>query len=686
MRLMRVGELGAEVPVVVSDAGSSYDLRPVTDDIDGRFFAAGGLAAVRAALERSELPPYEIDGLRVGAPVARPTAVICIGQNYAAHAAESGAQPPAEPIIFFKHPNTVVGPADDVRVPPGSARTDWEVELAVVIGRTARYLASEDAALECVAGYTISNDVSERDFQIERSGGQWSKGKCSETFNPLGPWLLSADEVADPQDLQLSSWVNGDERQASTTADMIFSVAFLVHHLSQFLVLEPGDVINTGTPQGVALSGRFPYLQAGDVHVLAAQDHLYSVVTRTGEATSVRIVGSIHETLVAGEDPEAVLTRLVDPAVQVVTMTVTEKGYCAVPSSGALDVARPDVRHDIEHPARPATMPGFLVEAVARRRAAGVPPFTVAPCDNLRSNGPATRRVVTELAAHRGGDLADWIAATIAFPSSMVDRMVPTTTDADRVEVRELAGVTDGWPVTCEPFSQWVIEDVFPYGRPPWELAGAELVADVEPFEQAKLRILNGAHSAFAYLGLLAGYAEIADAARDHVLRPLVLGMLHDEVIPTLTPPAGLDLRGYAASVVDRFANRALGYTTAKVAADGSQKLPVRILGSVRDRLATGGSVARLALVFAAYTVCVLGPAAPSLAVDDPRLDELLGAGRQPAGRPADAVVRLLALTEVFGADLPAAPAFREAVDRHAGALWSGDVRGTVAAMGEEHR
>jgi mannitol-1-phosphate/altronate dehydrogenase len=180
----------------------------------------------------------------------------------------------------------------------------------------------------------------------------------------------------------------------------------------------------------------------------------------------------------------------------------------------------------------------------------------------------------------------------------------PTSTASD---VRELAGVTDGWPVTCEPFSQWVIEDVFPYGRPPWELGGAELVADVEPYEQAKLRILNGAHSAFAYLGLLAGHDEIADAARDESLRPLVLAMLHEEVIPTLSPPAGLDLRDYAASVVDRFGNRALGYTTAKVAGDGSQKLRVRILATVRDRLASGAPVDRLALVFAAYAVCVLG-------------------------------------------------------------------------------
>jgi len=195
----------------------------------------------------------------------RPGAVLCIGQNYAAHAAESGVEPPTTPILFYKAPNTVVGPHDDILIPRGSTRTDWEVELGVVIGRRARYLASPDEALDHVAGYVVSNDVSERDFQLAQSGGQWSKGKSCETFQPLGPWLVTADEVPDPQAVRLRSWVNGDIRQDSSTEDMIFSVAYLVWHLSQYTVLDPGDVINTGTPQGVALSGRFPYLQAGDV-------------------------------------------------------------------------------------------------------------------------------------------------------------------------------------------------------------------------------------------------------------------------------------------------------------------------------------------------------------------------------------------------------------------------------------
>ena len=265
MQLMRLGPVGAERPAVRDDDGTTFDLTPVTGEIGGAFLAADGVARAREALHGGGLPALDADDLRVGAPVARPGAVLCIGQNYAAHAAETGDPPPSAPVLFFKHPNTVVGALDDVRIPRGAEKTDWEVELAVVIGRQARYLDSPAAAAACIAGYAISNDVSERDFQIEQSGGQWSKGKCCETFNPLGPVLVPADEVADVQQLRLRSWGNGEPRQDSTTADMIFGVDHLVWHLSQYLVLEPGDVINTGTPQGVAMSGRFPFLRAGDV-------------------------------------------------------------------------------------------------------------------------------------------------------------------------------------------------------------------------------------------------------------------------------------------------------------------------------------------------------------------------------------------------------------------------------------
>ncbi|MBD0737237.1 fumarylacetoacetate hydrolase family protein [Streptomyces sp. CBMA29] len=264
MKLMRVGPPGAERPVALLPDGRHLDLSALTDDIDGAFLAGDGPDRLRDAIATGGPPAADVTGQRVGPPVARPGVVLCVGMNYAAHAAESGAAPPQAPVVFYKSPHCVVGPDDDVLLPRGSATTDWEVELAVVIGRRARYLDSPADALAHVAGYTISNDVSERALQLETSGGQWSKGKSCETFNPLGPWLVTPDEIASPQALGLRSWVNGEPRQASGTKDMVFDVATLIHELSQFTVLEPGDVINTGTPEGVALSGRFPYLKEGD--------------------------------------------------------------------------------------------------------------------------------------------------------------------------------------------------------------------------------------------------------------------------------------------------------------------------------------------------------------------------------------------------------------------------------------
>ncbi|MEU6611984.1 fumarylacetoacetate hydrolase family protein [Streptomyces shenzhenensis] len=262
MKLARIGEVGREIPVVVAE-DHYLDLSALTDDIDGTFLSQS-LGRVAAAVRAGELPRIERDGQRIGAPIARPSAVICVGMNYAAHAAESGAEPPEDLVVFLKTPNTVAGPDDDVTIPPGSVKTDWEVELGVVIGRRASYLASPQDALGHVAGYTLVNDLSEREWQIERSGGQWSKGKSFPGFSPVGPWLVTADEI-DPGALRLRSWVNAAPRQDSSTSDMIFDVAQIVWRLSQFLVLEPGDLIMTGTPEGVALSGRFPYLSPGDV-------------------------------------------------------------------------------------------------------------------------------------------------------------------------------------------------------------------------------------------------------------------------------------------------------------------------------------------------------------------------------------------------------------------------------------
>jgi len=264
MKFARLGESGSEIPVVI-DGDRTFDLRPVTSDVNGEFLADDPVGRTRAALEAGTLSEVADAGsLRIGSPIARPSAVICVGQNYAAHARESGSEPPTVPIIFLKTPNTVVGPNDTVTIPRGSEKTDWEVELGIVIGARAAYLDSVDEAEAHIAGYVVANDVSERAFQMEVSGGQWSKGKIAFGFNPTGPWLVTPDEV-DVDNLNLTSFVNGEARQNSNTNDMIFDVRAIVHHLSQYVTLEPGDLILTGTPQGVAFGGKFPYLRAGDV-------------------------------------------------------------------------------------------------------------------------------------------------------------------------------------------------------------------------------------------------------------------------------------------------------------------------------------------------------------------------------------------------------------------------------------
>lgn len=272
MRIVRLGENGREQPAVLVRAADGhgrqdryFSLLPITEEVDGAFLASGGVAKVREALRAGALPLVEGAGdLRVGAPIARPGAVVGIGMNYAAHAAESGSAPPEIPVVFLKPSNTVTGPFDPAPIPPRSGKFDWEVELGIVIGSEASYLQSVDEARGCIAGYVTANDFSEREYQLPGAAGQWTKGKSLPGSTPLGPWLVPADDI-DGGNLPLRSWVNGEPRQDSDTSQLIFDAPTLVHHCSQYMRLEPGDVIITGTPEGVALSGRFPYLQPEDV-------------------------------------------------------------------------------------------------------------------------------------------------------------------------------------------------------------------------------------------------------------------------------------------------------------------------------------------------------------------------------------------------------------------------------------
>ncbi|RWB19187.1 MAG: mannitol dehydrogenase family protein [Mesorhizobium sp.] len=341
---------------------------------------------------------------------------------------------------------------------------------------------------------------------------------------------------------------------------------------------------------------------------LSPQDGLYTLAVRDSAGEKLQVVGSILSLLVAPEDPGAVLAALTDPRIRIVTLTITEKAYLRA-ADGALDEAHPDIVHDLANPGSPKTAHGFLAEALARRRAAGTPPFTVLCCDNLPANGATLHRLLVEFAKLRDArasaghrPLAGYVADEVAFPSSMVDRIVPATTDADRARIAGELGLEDAWPVMTEPFRQWVIEDRFPAGRPAWERFGVTMVEDVGPFEDMKLRLLNGAHSGIAYLGLLSGHATVDRAFADPAIRQFV-DALWAEAIPTLPDDAGLDTTAYTAELAARFSNTALAHRTAQIANDGSQKLPQRIVASALARLEAKLLPEHLSLVVAAWIV-----------------------------------------------------------------------------------
>ena len=411
---------------------------------------------------------------------------------------------------------------------------------------------------------------------------------------------------------------------------------------------------------------------------LAPQDCLYTVAIRDASGDHLRVIGSITETLVAPEDPAAVLDRLTRPATRIVTITVTEKGYCHEPATGALNRRHPGIQHDLQNPGRPQTLPGFLVEALDRRRQAGTPPFTVLSCDNLPDNGHVTAGILRQFAELRDPALGQWIGENVACPSSMVDRIVPATTDEDRETVAQALGLTDAWPVMTEPFSQWVIEDNFPAGRPAWELEGAELVADVRPYELMKLRLLNGSHSCIAYLGYLAGHKTVSDAMADPVFVSFVRALMDEEVTPTLDVPPGADLTRYKAALLERFANPALKHRTWQIAMDGSQKLPQRLLGTIRDRLAAGQPFDRLALGVAAWMRYVGGVDEQGQPIDvrDPLADRL---------KTLPDAASLLGVREVFGDDLPKNSTFVAAVTDALARLKAMGARDAIQSLTPNH-
>ena len=385
-------------------------------------------------------------------------------------------------------------------------------------------------------------------------------------------------------------------------------------------------------------------------NALAPQDCLYTVAVRSGAGTGHRIIGSVLGCEVAAENPAQLIARLTNPATRIVSLTVTEKGYCHTPQTGDLDERHPDIVHDLQNPDTPRSAIGFLVAALARRRIAGTAPVTILSCDNLSANGQTAGRLVTQFADLRSRNLAKWIEAEVAFPSTMVDRIVPETTDADRATVSSALGMTDAWPVVTEPFTQWIVEDRFSAGRPDFAAAGVQLVSDVKPFEHLKLRLLNASHSALAYLGYLAGHETIAATMTDDRFNAFAREVMEDAA-PTLAMPEGTDLAGYSASLLRRFANPALHHRTWQIAMDGSQKLPQRLLGAMQDRMQRGLPINTHALAVAGWMryVTARDEQGKDIDVRDP-IAAKLAAIAQEAGPVAERLApALLAVESLFG-------------------------------------
>jgi fructuronate reductase len=411
---------------------------------------------------------------------------------------------------------------------------------------------------------------------------------------------------------------------------------------------------------------------------LAPQNGLYTLNLRGGE-DRLSVIGSIRNVLAAPEEPDAVMGALSAPATKIVSLTVTEKAYCRDAASGALDEAHPDIQYDLAHPNAPRSALGLLTAAIARRRNEGLAPFTVLCCDNLPANGHTVHGLLTAFARLRDADLGAYIADHVACPDTMVDRIVPATTDEDRARVDAGLGLHDAWPVVAEPFTQWVIADRFPAGRPAWETAGATIVADVAPFEAMKLRLLNASHSGLAYLGYLAGAETVADAMADPALAAFAARLM-DDAAPTLTLPAGTDVDGYSRALLERFRNKSLRHRTWQIAMDGSQKLPQRILGTIADRLALGLPIDAHAMVVAGWMRYVAGidEAGQEIDVRDP-IAASLAALATAAGPVAERLApALLGVVSVFG-PLGADPRLRTAVATALARLYAEGARRAVA-------
>lgn len=397
---------------------------------------------------------------------------------------------------------------------------------------------------------------------------------------------------------------------------------------------------------------------------LREQNHLYTVLEKGANGNQAIIVGAVKECLNAKLDSLAtIIEKFCEPQVAIVSLTITEKGYCIDPATGSLDVSNPRIIHDMQHPTEPHSAPGILVEALHRRRERGLSPFTVLSCDNIPDNGHVVKNAVLGMAEKRAAELAAWIQQHVSFPGTMVDRIVPAATEESLDEITRELGVADPCAISCEPFIQWVIEDNFVAGRPQWEVAGVQMVDDVLPWEQMKLRMLNGSHSFLAYLGYLAGFQHISDCMQDSAFREAAYRLMMNEQAPTLRI-TNVDLSRYAASLIERFANPALKHRTWQIAMDGSQKLPQRMLEGIREHLARGSDWPLLALGVAGWMryVSSVDDAGATIDIRDPLSEKIRLLVESSSD--AERVSALLSLQEVFGTDLVKNPLFVQAIEQ----------------------
>jgi len=410
------------------------------------------------------------------------------------------------------------------------------------------------------------------------------------------PIDLAASNLGELRDVRVPRY----DRSGLTTGIVHIGVGSF-HRAHQAVYLD--DLMAQGVAHDWAICGVGVLPQdRAMADALRAQDHLYTVMVKNPDGTrDARVIGSIVDYLFAPDDPELVVARLADPAVRIVSLTITEGGYSLDPSTGEFDPASPDVQADLDGNRQPRSAFGLIVAGLRRRRETGTPPFTVQSCDNIQSNGDVAKRAIVAFTRVFDPELAEWIGQEVAFPNSMVDRITPVTTDEDRDEIRARYGLSDRWPVVCEPFTQWVIEDHFPLGRPRWELAGAQLVPEVMPYELMKLRLLNASHQALTYFGYLIGYRYAHEALADDRIAELLRRYMDDEATPSLEPVPGIDLAAYKAKLIERFANPEIRDTLARLCAESSDRIPKWLLPVVRHDLEAGVPVPLAAAVVASW-------------------------------------------------------------------------------------